>query len=224
VVRARGHGHRRNGLWCALFLASISCARAETLLPIDLPVNVTFSDADGKATWAVATPDLSQVVPALNAGDRLRILDVRLEKAELGKWLWTFRRFSHRSCRSGFFRKKCTDHYANDDLTVIKAFDPLSSDVNLRLEFVNALPPHASWKPGKHPVREWLLQWVSALGPLEMKIVGGVSAKQPVAADFKPAPGSTPIGAMRQGEILGKGGSQQWLTIKVEFEAAQLVE
>lgn len=223
MSRASGRQSWRKLLCCAFLAAVSGFANAETKI-VDLPVVVTYSQAEGKANWAASTPDLSQTVPVLNAGDRLRILEVTSVTQELGKWTQTFRRFSHQSCHTSWFRRKCTKYYANDNLTAVKEYDPLSSDVNLQLEFVNAFPPHAPWKRGEFPVSTLQGQWVDALGSLEMKIAGGVSAALPVVADFKPAPGSSKVGEMREGEILGRNGPQQWLTVKVEFEAAQLAK
>jgi hypothetical protein len=91
----RARDRRWKLLWCAFLLVASGFANAGTKI-VDLPVEVTYSQADGKANWAVSTPDLSQRVPVLNAGDRLRILNASSVTEELGKWTQTFRRFSHK--------------------------------------------------------------------------------------------------------------------------------
>ena len=207
------------------FLCAAACSTSAAFaieFKKSIPLNVTFVLKDAKPTWLASTPDLTRLVPILNAGDRLRIPDVQVVNPVFGVWQHTFSRFSHQSCHTSWFRKKCKKYYAQDQLTYNRKLDPFGSDVGLRIEFTSALRPDQPWRPGQFALKDYRQKWISAEGPLEMKIVGAVAVSPPAIADFKPRPEHTPVGKAREVRMLGRNGPEQWLTITVEFDAAPL--
>jgi hypothetical protein len=219
VFPPNGKSARRLTFVC-IAACSVTPAFATTLKK-SIPVDVTFSK-EGKPTWLASTPDLTRLVPILNAGDRLRIEDVQVVSPVFGVWQHTFSRFSHESCHTSWFQKKCTKYWAQDQLTYNRRFDPFGSDVDLKIEFTSALQPDQHWRQGQFALRDYRQKWIVAEGPLEMKIVGAVAVSPPSIADFKPGPQHTPVGNTREVRMLGSNGPERWLNVTVEFEAAPL--
>lgn len=192
-------------------------------LSLQLPIMVVYNESGGSANWrASINEDVASGIPALNAGDRLRLVGIEPAKAPtLGEWRQGFKRFSHETCRRKFlFGKTCDRYYAHDKLTARLPPQPFPPDANLKLILVNALTGKR-WDAGERQLRELAGgKWVDAKGPLEMNIIGGISYPLPKDADFKPPADATPEGP-RTETILGKSGPERWITITVEVEAGR---
>ncbi|ASY61396.1 hypothetical protein [Sinorhizobium sp. CCBAU 05631] len=206
------------GLGAIAWSAEWSIAEAKE---VSIPVQIVVTHLDeATVRWEARVPDIAERVPELNAGDTVTALRIESVTKDLGTWERTYRRFSHQSCHTSWFQKRCKRYYANDSFKRTKSFDVPSDAVALTIEFVHGFAPEVAWHPGEYSVANFLDKPIKVLGPLEMTIKGGIQTEVPQAMDG--AVGD-PVGPVRLKTLVGKDGPAPWFTLVVDFEAANMV-
>ena len=217
----------RNALMCLaiapLILAfdSVTTAiGAQTTRTFLLPAYLHFID-ESQPTWrlTVAPEQLDRQPVLLREGDRVTIAFEDYAKTKIAEWSQRYRHYSHETCRTRWFRRKCTRHYKIYVCNIPYWQNPVDG----ALRIIVTLEPDGapgtvgpedklSLGGGVHTVNRFLD------GPRWLRFSGMFTMEKPAC---KNARGSK-HGELVLKHALGQGGLRRWFSLRVSVEAPEL--
>jgi hypothetical protein len=197
-------------------LTGLALAARSEAKEVAIPVFVKAEVRGNLITWVASVPNQSTLLPELNIGDNVTVLRVTDVVEVLARFEQKYRRLSHKTCRTSWFRKKCTEHWAHDKPGIDRQFALPSDKVPVTLEFVSLTDPSKSFRKGEFAVVNLFNQPIVMPGPLEMTVAAAVETDVP---EKIPATG-TPEGPVELKHVVGRDGPEPWFVLVVDFKTA----
>jgi hypothetical protein len=185
----------------------------------DITVSIRYLGKSPPSWKVEVPPDQLNALGVLREGDRVTFSMQSPGETTLGQWVQKDRWFSHRSCRTRWFKKKCKDHYATSECVIKRVQDPSNGVLELKVHFLPDGPnTTAITNEEKQLGRGQRHVEVVLKGPRLLRLTGQFKMASLACTSLR----GSPVGKIEDRNIKGKSMPESWFTLKVRVEPAEL--